>query len=121
VPFNIQAWHAGRSEYKKLKSLNQFTIGIELMNAGKLSRKNNKFYTYYREEIPVNQVMSEKTENGPLTFWHIYTEKQITSLIKVCKAIKKEYPQLKEIIGHSDITNRKIDPGEAFPWHKIKV
>jgi N-acetylmuramoyl-L-alanine amidase len=121
VPLNIQAWHAGRSEYKGLKSLNQFTIGIELMNAGKLIRKKNQFYTYYGERIPANQVVSTKENNKPLTFWHIYTERQITSLIKVCKALKKEYPQLKEIIGHSDITNRKIDPGEAFPWHKIKV
>lgn len=119
VPFNIQAWHAGVSEYKGFKFLNQYSIGIELINAGKLHYKNNNFYTYYNSKIPKNQIISEKKDNEALSFWQTFTKKQITSLIKVCKFLRVEYPQINEIIGHSDITSRKIDPGKAFPWDKV--
>lgn len=34
VPFNIEAWHAGISEWKGLKGLNKHSIGIELQNTG---------------------------------------------------------------------------------------
>jgi len=120
VPFNIQAWHAGKSEYMKTKNLNRYSIGIELLNAGKLIRKNNQFFTYYGKEIPRKLVVSSVGPNNELTFWHAYTKQQIQKLITICRALKEEYPQIQKIIGHSDITNRKIDPGEAFPWHKMR-
>lgn len=34
VPFYIEAWHAGISEWKGLKGLNKHSIGIELQNTG---------------------------------------------------------------------------------------
>jgi len=34
VPFNIIAWHAGKSEWKGLTGLNSHSIGIELQNSG---------------------------------------------------------------------------------------
>jgi len=120
VPFNIQAWHAGKSEYKGCKNLNHYSIGIELLNAGKLERRDNKFYTYYGEEIPRKQVVSCINEDEGLTFWQAFSTEQIKKLISLCRALKKQYPQIKEIIGHSDITSRKIDPGKAFPWDKIQ-
>ena len=34
VPDLYTAWHAGKSEWKKFKSLNKYSIGIELSNPG---------------------------------------------------------------------------------------
>lgn len=34
VPLNLQAWHAGKSEWKGLIGLNSHSIGIELQNTG---------------------------------------------------------------------------------------
>ena len=50
-----------------------------------------------------------------------FTDKQIKSLIILCKNLKKKYSIKKEnFLGHSDIAPlRKIDPGEKFPWKKL--
>ena len=91
VPDLYNAWHAGKSSWKKFKSLNRYSIGIEINNPG------HEFN--YKE----------------------YSSKQILSLIKLLKDLKKKYQIKKQnILGHSDISpNRKKDPGEKFPWNKL--
>ena len=88
VPDLYTAWHAGISHWKKDKLLNSNSIGIEISNPGH--------------------------KNGYIKF----NKKQISSIIKLSKALKKKYKIKKEnILGHSDISPlRKIDPGEKFPW-----
>ena len=50
-----------------------------------------------------------------------FSQKQISSLIKLCKNLKKKYLIKKEnFLGHSDIAPlKKNDPGEKFPWKKL--
>jgi N-acetylmuramoyl-L-alanine amidase len=88
VPDLYIAWHAGESYWKNYKSLNQNSIGIEIVNPGH--------------------------EYGYKNF----TKKQITSLIKLSKFLIKKYKiSPKNILGHSDTAVlRKKDPGEKFPW-----
>ena len=91
VPELYTAWHAGKSEWKGLKSLNKYSIGIEISNPG-------HDYVYKKFSI-----------------------KQILSLLKLLKYLIKKYNIKKEnILGHSDIApDRKKDPGEKFPWSKL--
>ena len=91
VPDLYVAWHAGKSNWMKYKSLNKFSIGIEISNPG-------HDYGYKK-----------------------FTSKQIFSLIKLLKYLKKKYNVKKQnILGHSDIApKRKKDPGEKFPWQKL--
>ena len=91
VPDLYNAWHSGKSSWKKLKSLNRYSIGIEINNPG-------------------HEFKYKK-----------YSLKQISSLIKLLKVLKKKYKIKKQnILGHSDISpNRKKDPGEKFPWNKL--
>ena len=93
VPDLYIAWHAGKSEWKKIKSLNQYSIGIEISNPG-------HDHKYKR-----------------------FSSKQILSLIKLLKYLIKKYDIKKQnILGHSDIApNRKKDPGEKFPWRKLAM
>ena len=91
VPDLYEAWHAGKSSWQNFKFLNKYSIGIELHNPGH--------------------------EFGYKNFHN----KQIKSLIKLLKKLKKKYSiKSKFILGHSDIApDRKKDPGEKFPWKKL--
>ena len=91
VPDLYEAWHAGKSRWKKLKSLNKYSIGIEIHNRG---------HEFKYEKFPSKQIASLKY------------------LLK--KLIKKYRIHTKNILGHSDIApDRKKDPGEKFPWNKL--
>ena len=93
VDDNKIAWHAGKSKWKKFINLNDNSIGVELVNKG------HKFG------------------------YQNFSQKQIKSLISLCKNLKKKYSIKKEnFLGHSDIAPlRKIDPGEKFPWKKLST
>ena len=88
VPDFYIAWHAGVSSWKNYKSLNKFSIGIEISNSG----HDHKY--------------------------EVFNKKQINSIVKLSKILIKKYKiKPKFILGHSDISpNRKKDPGEKFPW-----
>ena len=88
VPDLYIAWHAGRSSWGKYKSLNKYSIGIEITNPGHNFR-------YKR-----------------------FSKLQTKSLIKLSKFLIKKYKiDPRNILGHSDIApERKKDPGEKFPW-----
>ena len=91
VPDLYTAWHAGKSSWKNYKSLNKYSIGIEINNPGhQINYKN-------------------------------FSTKQVNSILTLSKFLVKKYKIKKEnILGHSDIApNRKKDPGEKFPWEYL--
>ena len=88
VPDLHVAWHAGISSWKNYKSINKYSIGIEISNPG-------HEYSYKK-----------------------FSKEQVKSIIKLSTYLIKKYnikPNF--ILGHSDIApDRKKDPGEKFPW-----
>ena len=88
VPDLYVAWHAGISSWKNYKSINKYSIGIEISNPG-------HEYSYKK-----------------------FSKEQVKSIIKLSTYLIKKYnikPNF--ILGHSDIApDRKKDPGEKFPW-----
>ncbi len=116
VRLDKKAWHAGKSTWGKLNSMNSYSIGIELVNAGKLTRREDgEWITWAGETIPEHEVSlaihkNESRETG----WHIYPERQIKAAIDVAKALNDTYRFI-DIIGHDDVSpTRKSDPGPAF-------
>ena len=91
VPDPYIAWHAGKSNWKKFKSLNKNSIGIEISNPG--------------HEIGYKH----------------FSIKQLNSLKRLLRILKRKYKiNFKNILGHSDIAPlRKKDPGEKFPWKDL--
>ena len=91
VPPLYEAWHAGKSSWKNLKSINKHSIGIEIQNSG----HDNDY------------------EN--------FSQKQIISTKKLLKYLIRKYSiNFKNVLGHSDISpDRKKDPGEKFPWKRL--
>ena len=88
VPETYISWHAGISTWQNYKSINKYSVGIEISNPG-------HDYNYKK-----------------------FSKKQIQSILKLTKYLIKKYKiKIKFILGHSDIAPyRKKDPGEKFPW-----
>ena len=118
LPFNTIAWHAGKSEHEGRTNINRYSIGIEMDNAGQLHRREGRFYSWFNCEYMPDEVYTD-CENGRATYWHNYTLVQIQTLFAVCKLLLGEYP-IRHIVGHSDISPRKVDPGPAFPMEKFR-
>ena len=91
VPDLYEAWHAGKSNWKNIQSLNRYSIGVEIQNSG-------------------HENLYEK-----------YSNKQMNSVKKLLRFLTKKYRvNCKNILGHSDISpDRKKDPGEKFPWREL--
>ena len=89
----FKGWHAGISEWKNVKNLNNYSIGIELENKGH--------------------------EYGYTNF----TNRQYHGIKKLIKFLKLNFfIKDKDIVFHSDIApNRKKDPGEKFLVKKLGI
>ncbi len=122
VPFNRIAWHAGMSRWEGLTGMNSHSIGIELDNAGILTRQGEKWKAWFGGEYGDNEVIEavHKNENQ-IRAWHGYTEKQISSALEVGRLLVRRY-KLKDVVGHDDIApGRKKDPGPAFPMESFRA
>lgn len=122
VPFNVVAWHAGLSTYGGRSGYNQYSIGIEIDNPGRLTRTEGGGYTtWFGRTVPSDQVVTLKHRNeSGATPWMLYTEKQLDAVFALCAALCKSYP-IREILGHEEIApGRKTDPGPAFPLERLR-
>ncbi len=122
VPFNKIAWHAGKSYYGGRPGFNNFSIGIELDNAGILTKTGNEYQSWFGRKYPQSEVMEaiHRNETAP-RFWHTYTEKQLKLNMEIASVIIAAYPKIFEILGHEEISpGRKQDPGPAFPLDKFR-
>ncbi len=93
VPEAKRAWHAGRSAWRGIADVNSASIGIELDNLG-----------HFGGEPP-----------------RAFAPAQIASLVPLLARIVKDYdiPRA-NVVAHSDVApERKVDPGEMFPWEVL--
>ena len=121
VPFHIEAWHAGKSWYAGRGGLNRYSIGIELDNLGKLRFSGDLFVAECGRVVSPDEVYTDCSGDHP-TYWHRYTERQIRVLQEICSLLEETYP-IRDVVGHSVITPRKIDPGPAleFAFSELQV
>lgn len=92
VPEVQRAWHAGMSSWRGESDVNSRSVGIELVNSGH--------------------------EFG----YRPFPEAQIVALIALCAGVLSRHsiPPW-NVVGHSDVApTRKQDPGELFPWQRLK-
>ena len=102
VPMRKKAWHAGKSYWDRREAINDYSIGIEIVNSG----------------------MENIDSNFDITKIPDFTKKQYDAISELITYIKLKFPEIKEhyILGHSDITAidlRKKDPGIKFDWKKL--
>ena len=91
VDENLRARHAGVSYWAGERDVNSRSIGIELVNPG---------HEFGYEPFP---------------------DEQISALIDLSREILGRHPiPSRRVVGHSDVApNRKMDPGELFPWRDL--
>lgn len=86
-----RAWHAGRSFWRGRERLNDVSIGVELVNPG---------HAHGLRPFP---------------------ERQLAALEALLAGLCARWPvRPAGILGHSDVApERKLDPGERFPWPRL--
>ncbi|MGE3154238.1 MAG: N-acetylmuramoyl-L-alanine amidase [Nitrospiraceae bacterium] len=121
APFNIKTWHAGISHWEGLTGLNEYAIGIEMDNPGRLTKQGDKLTAWFGTTYPSSQAVQAKHKLEPeLSWWHTYTEQQIETALDLASLLVKAYG-LSDVLGHEDIApERKRDPGPAFPLESIR-
>ncbi len=60
LPFHVRACHAGQSEHEGRKNFNNFSIGIELDNAGRLHRRATDFFRVLTGSIPLTRYLRQQ-------------------------------------------------------------
>lgn len=111
VPEEKRAWHAGSSYWAGKTSLNDMSVGIELVNQ-----------TYCRSSEQETPAEEEDQEPARICFYPDFDDTQLAILTDLLKGILERHPDVKptDIVGHADITpQRKIDPGPRFPWQRL--
>ncbi|MCW4116671.1 N-acetylmuramoyl-L-alanine amidase [Aurantimonas sp. MSK8Z-1] len=87
-----RAWHAGAGSWRGQTDINSRSIGIEIVNAG------------HAGGLPP------------------FADAQIEAVIALCQDILRRRPEIlaERVLAHSDTApDRKIDPGERFPWDRL--
>lgn len=130
VPFRTKAWHAGASHLDlpsgRLSGLNSHSIGIEIVNMGWLRRSEEGRYIRDGRDV-TNQVAGVQMIQVPwdrvgagAVYWPVYPEAQLDAVEAITRCLLETYPSIEAVVGHSDLTTRKQDPGPAFPIQRFQ-
>ena len=122
APFTTVTWHAGVSTWNGLVGLNKFSIGIELVNGGRVVKSGNNWICPVDKKAVQDSdviIATHKNESSP-SGWQTYTEIQMQTAFEIGTQLAKTY-NLKDVLGHEDIApHRKSDPGPAFPMGSFR-
>lgn len=124
VPVDRRANHAGKSHYHGRSGCNYFSIGIELVNPGKLQAYGNsdQGVAWWGERFPAaSGLIDAETQEHGAGRWMQYPSAQIAALIELLQILFAQVPFLKDIRTHWYISpGRKIDTNPLFPLSHIR-
>lgn len=120
VAFNKKAWHAGVSSYNGVKNVNDFSIGIEIVNPGKLNSEGKSYFGTSFKDYELKETSLKESPYHGAGLWLPFSKEQESSLITLCKELCKNY-KIENIVGHYDIApGRKFDPIPLFNFKELK-
>lgn len=127
VPFNVVAWHAGKSQWTgkggtRYSGLNNSAIGIEIENWGPLGKSAGGWVSWTGAAVDGSKVIEARHKFGvPDCGWEVFTTAQIETVIAIAQAICSTYA-IEDIMGHDDIApGRKSDPGPAWDMEAFEA
>lgn len=119
-PLDKWGYHAGPSSWGPFKNgVNSSFVGIEVMCAGKLTKKGSEYVAWFGEKYSEAEVRySKKTEQIEEGYYHKYTKAQEEALEKLIKWLEYNGDGIfhfKYVVGHDEVSpKRKNDPGASF-------
>ena len=112
IPEQRVAWHAGKGVWgddeKYTDKMNKYSIGIELTAIGSKNDMKQYVSSSYYNSIPKSLIG--------------FTDAQYESLTALLRDICQRWSvpiDRKHIIGHSEYSPLKADPGELFDWDRV--
>jgi N-acetylmuramoyl-L-alanine amidase len=132
VSVRDDAWHAGGGQYKLRDNVNQFAVGIEIVNPGyHRAGPDDTLLDWQGRPVTKAQlapfpgmVQAPDPWVGSGKFhWPTYPEQQLKVLQQLTRALITSYPSIKDVVGHRDVDTlrkRKVDPGPAFPMTRFR-
>lgn len=106
---DLAFWHAGAA--------NRWSYGIEIRNIGQLTKSGQSFFwskgrNRYNGREPIQVGNS---------YWEPYTRAQMSAVLWINRTMSALHPiQPERLLGHTHISNTRIDPGPHFPIHEIR-
>ena len=124
VPTNRRAGHAGQSAFHGRSDCNAFSIGIEIVNPGRMTAgPAGKARAWWGEYFLLTEGVAEITtpEHGH-GFWMGYTPEQIAAVTDLLEALFAGVKSLQDITTHWYISpGRKVDVNPLFPLDHIRA
>jgi AmpD protein len=91
VPFDLRAWHAGRSHYQGCDNCNDFSIGIELEGSDDMPYEDAQYHR-------LAQVVRALNARYPSTFGHLAGHSDIAPGRKTDPGPAFEWPRLQGLL-----------------------
>jgi N-acetylmuramoyl-L-alanine amidase len=123
VPTDRRAAHAGQSAFNGAQGCNDFSIGIEIVNPGRMTRvADTVARTWWGEVFSTEHAAIEDVttpEHGQ-GLWMRYTEEQVAAVLSLLEVLFRDIPTLTDITTHWYISpGRKVDTNPLFPLEHV--
>ncbi|RWR26809.1 N-acetylmuramoyl-L-alanine amidase [Sinirhodobacter populi] len=125
VPLNRRANHAGVSTFNGRSGCNDFAIGIEIVNPGKMSWSGARIaqawwgQTFDAATFDVRDAETPQHGKGA---WMAYTPEQIAAVTELLQCLFADVPTLKDITTHWYVSpGRKVDTNPLFPLDQVRA
>lgn len=125
VPTNRRAGHAGQSVYHGRRDCNGFSIGIEIVNPGRMTRTGSgRAMTWWGASFDDSdfELAAITTPEHGAGVWMGYTLEQLDAVEALLNALFDGIITLKDITTHWYVSpGRKVDTNPLFPLDAIRA
>jgi len=125
VPTNKRANHAGKSTFNGRADCNDFAIGIEIVNPGKMTRANDtQAVAWWGQQFATALfgIEERETPEHGRGLWMAYSPEQLAAVIELLKALFEGIPTLQDITTHWYVSpGRKVDVNPLFPLDQVRA
>lgn len=124
VPTNRRANHAGQSSFNGRKGCNSFSIGIEIVNPGRMTRlSETQAQAWWGEQFAISlmgirEITTREHGHG---LWMPYPQAQLEGVNRLLTCLFRDVPSLTDITTHWYVSpGRKVDVNPLFPLEQLR-